>query len=143
MAAYNAASWCNLKLSYEQVEKYARACGYSYRGGIYFFQFANLVKKLGIPAKKVKPKSIDDIESRLYLGKFFIFLYTAVGAPNGHAIVAFTDHEGNIMLINPDQERITWGDFASDVYSNGMKNFIVYEIPCREMVKQNDVSGTN
>ena len=134
IAAFNAASWCNLGHSYRDVEKAAKSCGYHPEKGIYHFQFSNLISKLNIPAKKMRPRSLGELESKMYLGKFFIFLYTPTGEFNGHAIVAFTDHEGNIRLINPDSERETWDEFAAEIYAKGMKNMSVWELPCRELV---------
>jgi hypothetical protein len=140
VAAFNAASWCNVYKPYREIEKFARGCGYNRKRGIYNFQFASLMKKLNVPAKKVKPRSIEQIESKLYLGKFFVLLYRPTGDIIGHAIVAFSDHKGHIRVINPDSQRITWGDLVSDVRTNGMKEFHVYEIPRRQVVTKNDDS---
>lgn len=100
------------------------------------------MKKLNVPAKKVKPRSIEEIESKLYLGKFFVLLYRPTGDIIGHAIVTFVDHKGHIKVINPDSKRITWDDLAADIHANGMKEFHVYEIPHRQLVTKNDDSRT-
>jgi len=134
VAAYNAASWCNLKKTYKEVEKAARECGYG-NHGLYVFQFSFLLKKLKIPAKHVKPRSLGDIESKLLLGKFLILLYTQTGQNVGHVVTAFTDHEGRIKLVNPENTLQTWNELAAEVYAHGMKNFFVYELPCRELIK--------
>ena len=142
VAAFNAASWCNLYRSYSEIEKQAKGCGYNRKKGIYSFQFAALMKKLSVPAKKTKPKSVREIESKLYLGKFFVLLYRPTGYSIGHAIVAFMDHKGHIRVINPDSKRLTWNDLAADIHANGMKEFHVYEIPDRQfadpMAARND-----
>lgn len=143
VAAYNAASWCNISKPYEEVEKIARSCGYNPERGIYFFQFSNLVKKLGLPAKKIRPKNLDEILDKLYRGKFFVFLYTPVGYHTGHAISAFVDHKGRITLVNPEpgkNPRATWSSFVVDMLENGAKNFAAYEIPRRSLVKRHDES---
>lgn len=132
VAAYNAAIWCHDGRPYEEVEKIAKSCGYHPEKGIYTFQFSNLMKKLGIPAKKVKPRNLDSILNRLYGGKFFIFLYTPTGMSIGHVISAFVDHKGRITLINPEaNERATWSSFVIDMLENGASNFAAYEIPRR------------
>lgn len=138
VAAYNAASWCNKNRPYKDIEKIARSCGYSPKNGIYAFQFSNLMKKLNIPAKKIKMKNIKEIESNLYTGLFFVFLYTPINSFSGHAISAFMGQDGHIKLVNPDEKRVTWNDFAADVYSNGMRNISIYEIPNRSMIKHYD-----
>lgn len=144
VAAFNAASWCNVYRPYNEIEKAAKSCGYNPTKGIWSFQFAKLLKKLDVPVKKIKPKSIEDIESKIYLGKFYCLLYRPTGYDIGHAIVVFLDHRGNIRVINPDRVRITWNDLAAEIYANGMKEFHVYEIPHRKLVRanQNDVSRT-
>lgn len=134
VAVYNAASWCNLSFFYEDVEKIAKSCGYSSKG-IYPFQFANLVKKLKLPAKKVALKNLEEVEEKLRLGRFFIFLYTPTGFDTGHIISLFMNHEGSIEIVNPERGRITWEDLISDIFSNGMKNFLAYEIPNRKLSK--------
>lgn len=131
VAAYNAASWCNSCRSYSEVERLAKSCGYNPNKGIFFFQFANLMKKMGLPAKRIKPKSRKEVESRLHSGKFLIFLYTPTGHANGHAITAFVNHRGKIVIVNPEGKRSTWFAFASDLSRNGVRNFIAYEIPQR------------
>lgn len=143
VAAFNAASWCNAYRPYTEVEKLAKSCGYHPDKGIWHFQFANLVKKLGIPAKKVRPKSLEELQTSIYLGKFFVFLYTPTGQHTGHAITVFLDHTARIRIINPDEERVTWGDFASDVHANGMRNLTIYEIPRRDLVKKHDDKRAN
>lgn len=142
VAAFNAASWCNVYKSYKEIEKIAKSCGYNPDGGIYSFQFANLMKKLSIPAKKIHPRSMKEIESKLYLGKLFVFLYTPTGLRCGHAVTIFTDHKGIIRIINPDDERITWNELASDIHANGMMSFNVYEVPCRLNTKNDDARSS-
>ena len=131
IAIFNALAWCKIPKTYKQIEKIAKTCGYSPDKGIYNFQLNNLIQKLNIPAKQVKPKSLEEIQESLYLGRFFIFLYRPTGDDGGHAITSFVDHNGKIKLINSDQERMTWNEFASDIHANGMKAFHVYEIPYR------------
>lgn len=143
VAAFNAASWCYVDKTYEEVEKLAKASGYSLKKGTRNFQFVNLIKKLNIPVKRVKPKSLDDIRSRLNSGKLFIFLYTPTGEHVGHAVSMFSDHTGKIIIVNSDAERSTWSEFVHDINTNGMKNFFIYEIPRRDLVKHNDVSRTS
>ncbi len=132
VAAYNASAWCNKKISYEEVESTARSCGYS-SVGIYGFQFINLIKKLGLPDKRVTLKSVTNVEKQLHKGKFFIFYYTpsAVVNASGHIITAFVDHTGNIRIVNPDPLRTTWRSFVNDLTQNGVKNFAAWEIPQR------------
>lgn len=142
VAAFNAASWCNSYRPYKEVEKIAKSCGYNPQRGIYHFQFSNLIKKLQIPAKKIKPKSIDELETKLYLGKCFIFIYYLTGNIGGHVITAFMNHKGNIKLVNTQDGLITWGDFASEIHARGMKEFHVYEIPNRQLVRKHDDSRT-
>jgi hypothetical protein len=136
VAAFNVSSWCDLYKPYTQIEKAAKSCGYNPDKGIYFFQFASLMKKLGIPSKRLKSATVHDIESGLYLGKFFVLLYRPNGYDLGHVIVTFLDHHGHIRVINPDSKRVTWGDLASDVYAKGMKDFHVYEIPNRKSIQR-------
>lgn len=143
VAAYNVLSWCNNHRSYREVEKVAKSCGYNSDKGIYFFQFANLIKKLNLPAKKIKPKSLEEILNKLYSGKFFVFLYTPTGSGRGHAMSAFVNHNGKIMLINPESKRSTWGRFCVDLIENGTRNFAIYEIPRRTAVNKNDESRSN
>lgn len=138
VAAYNAASWCNFNKSYSEIETVAKSCGYSPDAGIYFFQFDKLVKKLGLPAKRLLPKSRQQIESKLHAGKFFIFLYTPIGTKSGHAMTAYNDHNGRIRLINSEGNRKTWLDFVLDLSVNGAKNFVVYEIPPRNAAQKHD-----
>lgn len=144
VAAYNAASWCNATRPYEEVEKLARSCGYNPEKGIYFFQFSNLVKKLGVPAKKIRPRNLDEILDKLYKGKFFVFMYTPTGMDVGHAISAFVDHTGKVRLINPEpgNSRTTWSSFVLDMCQNGARNFAAYEIP-RRLAKRNDESRSS
>jgi len=139
VAGFNASSWCHSYKPYKVVEKIAKSCGYHPERGMYIFQFANLMKKLKIPAKRVKPKNMYAVESKLYLGSLLIFLYTHTGSYNGHVMTAFMDHKGRIRLINTNNEPITWDDFASDIQAREMSNFAVYEVPPRSMVKKNDV----
>ena len=132
VAVFNASQWCNIAQPYETIEKLAKSCGYNPKKGIFFFQFANLIKKLKLPAKRVKSKSIKEIESKLDSGKFFIFLYTSAESDTGHAIVTFTDHRGRIIIINPQKNGPkTWIGFAYKLVTEGAKNFIAYEIPRR------------
>lgn len=141
VAAFNAASWCHLYRPYRDIEKVAMSCGYSRKKGIYLFQFAALLNRLEIPAKRIRPKSVESLESRIYIGRFIVVLYTPNGYDLGHVIVAFLDHRGNIRVINPDSERTTWGDLAADINANGMKEFHVYEVPNRRFLKEkNDES---
>ncbi len=132
VAVYNASRWCQLPKTYREIEKVARSCGYSQKGGIRYFQFANLVSKIGLPARKIKPKSLNDIESRLYRGKFFIFLYTAAGKKSGHAMTAFVDHEGIVKIVNPMRRCKNWFKFGIEIMLNGVEDFVVYELPERE-----------
>src|SRR5882672_7714434 len=111
VAAYNAASWCNLNKTYKEIEKVARSCGYNDKKGTYYFQFDNLVKKLNLPAKRIKPRSLNEIENRLYKGRFFIFLYTELNSSTGHAVSAFVDHAGRVILVNPEGELKNWFEF--------------------------------
>ncbi len=132
VAAHNVASWCNLPKSYREVEKLAKSCGYNEERGIYLFQFANLIKKMGVPAKRVWPRSLGQLESKLNSGKLFILLYTPAGEGIGHVVTAFLDHNGDITLINPEADRRSWYTLTSDLVSNGAKDFQVYEVPSRE-----------
>lgn len=133
VAAFNASTWCNIKLTYDKVEKIAKSCGYS-KNGIYDFQFANLINRLGIPAKRIVPKSRENLEKQLYKGKFFIFFYTSSqvepGA-SGHIVSAFVDHTGEIRIVNPEGYRRTWLRLVTDLNENGVKNFVAWEIPRR------------
>lgn len=135
VAAFNASAWCNINLTYDKVEKIAKSCGYS-KNGIYDFQFANLISRLNIPAKRIPPKSIENLEKQLYRGKFFIFFYTPSqikpGA-SGHIVTAFVDHTGEIRILNPDGVRRTWRMFVNDLNENGVKNFVAWEIPRRPL----------
>lgn len=135
VAAFNAASWCNKYRPYQEVEKIARSCGYSKKNGIYPFQFQYLLKKLDVPVKKVKLKSLEELESRIYLGKFYCLLYTPVGYDVGHVVSVFMDHKGAIRVINA-VEWLTWDDLAAEINANGMRNFNVYELPHRELVRK-------
>jgi hypothetical protein len=133
VAAFNASAWCNIKTTYRKVEKLARSCGYG-KSGIYDFQFANLINKLNIPAKRIDPKSRENLEKKLYSGKFFIFFYTLPqikSATSGHIVTAFLDHTGEIKIVNSDGYRRTWWRFVTDLNENGVKNFIAWEIPRR------------
>jgi hypothetical protein len=135
IAAFNASSWCGKYKPYKEVEKAAKSCGYSKKSGIYFFQFAQLMNILDLPVKLVRPKSMEEIESRIYLGKFFIFFYVPAGYTVGHVVTAFLDHKGRIKVINPDEERATWDDLAADIHAHGMQEFHLYEIPHRQFVR--------
>lgn len=104
VAAFNAASWCNLYKSYREVEKLAMACGYNENGGMYSFQFANLIKMLGLPAKKTGIKTIETLEKNLRNGKLYIIFYIFAESDEGHIVAVFADHEGRIRLINPEKE---------------------------------------
>lgn len=132
VATYNALEWCKKPTSYEEVEKIAKSCGYSLKKGIYLFQFNNLTKRLGIPAKRFKPKKLDDIVRRLYKGKLLIFFYTPTGCDSGHIISVFLDHTEKVSIINPDSKRVTWRSFVSDLSKNGVKDFAIFEIPERK-----------
>jgi Peptidase C39 family len=134
VAAFNAASWCNVYRTYADVEKLARSCGYG-KSGIYPFQFSYLLKKLGIPVKKVKPKSLDQLESNIYTGKFYCILYTPAGFSNGHVVSVFMDHKGNIRVINP-VKWLTWNELAAEMNAHGMVNIHLYEVPHRQLVKK-------
>lgn len=132
VAIYNAAKWCNDRKTYREIEQMAKSCGYSEKRGLYYFQFANLVAKSGLPAKQIRPKDLNDLENRLYKGKFFILLYTPTGSKNGHAMSAFVDHQGVVKIVNPMRRCKNWFKFGIDITLNGVKDFVVYEIPKRE-----------
>ena len=136
VAAHNAASWCNVHKKYSEIEKIAKSCGYNPNKGMYPFQFDNLLKKLKVPVKKIKLKSLRQLKNKLYLGKLFIFLYKPNKESNGHIIAVFLNHHGKIQIVNPDIERLTWIDFIEDISNNGMVEFISYEIPQRKLVKK-------
>jgi len=130
VAAYNVASWCNIYKSYSEVERIAKSCGYNSERGIFFFQFAHLMKKLNIPIKKVNVSSIEDMKEKFYAGKLLAFLYTSVGFNVGHAMIGFLGHNAKIQMVN-SLSSYNWIDFSEEIEECGMKNFIVYEIPAR------------
>ena len=133
IAAFNMAAWCNSPKTYEELEKLAKTCGYSPKKGIFFFQFANLIKKMKLPTKRIRSTSIQELEDKLSKGKCFVFLYTLAGEDNGHAMMVFSDHLGRFKIINPQKSRSkTWWDFAWDVQVNGVRNMAIYEIPRRK-----------
>lgn len=127
VAAFNAALWCNTPLPYKQVERLARSCGYSPKRGIYEFQFSHLMKKLALPVKKIKPKSIESLRKKAYVGKCFVFLYTQTGKQTGHVVTVFMDHKGIVRIFNPAGGLRNLSQFAADIKKNGMKEFNVYE----------------
>lgn len=133
VAAYNAAIWRNMPYTYEKVEEIARGCGYNPKKGMYRFQFIRLVKKLNIPTRKIEPKSVEELTSKLNIGKFLVLLYTPTGEGRGHAATAFMDHQGHIRVINPENQRPTWSELIADIKENGMKEFHVYELPRRQL----------
>lgn len=130
VAAYNVSTWLDMGKTYKEVEAVAKSCGYG-KKGIYLFQFHNLLKKLKIPAKKVRPRSPGELEKKIDDGKLFIFLYTPSSKKMGHVIVAFMDHLGSIRIVNPDSVRNTWRKFMFDIKQNGVKDFDVFEVPKR------------
>jgi hypothetical protein len=138
VAAFNAAVWLNSPKPYKYVEKLAKSCGYNPERGIYDFQFSHLLKKLDIPAKKIKPKSMDSLAKKVYVGKCLVLLYTQTGVSTGHAVTVFMDHKGMIRIFNPLGELKNWGQIATDIKKHGMKDFNVYEINRR--TKRYDVA---
>lgn len=131
VATYNIAAWCNARRPYKEVEKIAKSCGYNDKKGVYYFQFDNIIKKMNLPVKRVRPKSFNEIESKLRRGKFFVFFYTPTGDASGHAMSAFVDDQGIVRLINPESQRVNWFQFGWDITLNGVRNFRVYEVPAR------------
>lgn len=142
VAAFNAAAWSDLKFTYKKVEKIAKSCGYNPNKGIYQFQFSNLLKKLSVPAKQIKPKSMESLTNKVYLGKCLVILYTQNGIDCSHIITVFRDHTGTIKMINPAGEIKSWGTLATDIRKNGMREFYVYEIPNRKLVRKYDDNRT-
>jgi hypothetical protein len=136
VAAFNASSWCNMDRPYKEVDRIARSCGYHPRKGIRDFQFVNLANKLGLPYRRVRQMKLDEIESGLYLGKCFVLLYFPrqypTGHVTGHVITVYMSND-RIKIINPDDVRITWSEFASDYYAKGMRELIAYELPARNV----------
>jgi len=134
VAVTNAAAWCNIDANYEKVEKVAKSCGYG-KSGVYHFQFIHLIKKLKIPAKRFRPKTLQDLEKQLYKGKLFILFYTPsdVLKGSGHVITAFVDHTGSIRIVNPGETRNTWRRFVNDLRENGVKNFAAWQVPQRQV----------
>jgi len=134
IAAFNASSWCKKYKTYKEIAKIAKSCGYASRKGLMDFQFVNLLKKLGLPFKRLKGIHIDDVESEIYMGKCYLITYFPFGYTDGHIVTAFLDKNGNIKVVNPDWNRITWPELASSIYSNHMKGWMAYELPCRELL---------
>ena len=132
VAAFNAAQWCNSPKTYKSIEKIAKTCGYNTQKGIFFFQFAHLLGKLRLPTKRIKPKSVKELENKLDAGKCLLILYTPSSDENGHAIMVFIDHTGRIIIINPQKNGPqTWWRFTWDLVLNGVRNLAVYELPRR------------
>jgi len=135
VAAFNAAWWCNRAISYQWVEKLAKSCGYNESNGMYAFQFAKLIKKLKLPANKIKPRSMEYVKDGMYCGKSYIFLYTRRASDRGHVIMTFLDHEGVFRIINPGRSLGSWKIFEQDLQDNGVRNFYVYELPSKHSDK--------
>lgn len=134
VAAFNAASWCNVGKSYNYIVKTAASCGYSSNKGIWPFQFVSLTKKLKIPAKKIKPKNFKDLKNKLYDGKLLIIFCRRTEEMSGHIVSLFMDHEGSIVLVNPNKRMKSWVSLVRDISINGIKEFHIYEIPRRRVV---------
>jgi hypothetical protein len=129
IAALNAARWSGLKYSYKRVFDTAVSAGYSPEKGIYFFQFSNLLKKIGVKAKRIRPKSSNEMVDRVDAGKMLVIFYIPTGFDVGHVMSCVLDHNGDVKVINPEpNSRRTWIQLLNDIKENGMKEFRVYEI---------------
>lgn len=142
IAAVNAAKWSGLNCTYGKVRKLALASGYSAEKGIYFFQFSNLLKKIGVPIKRIRPRSPKAMATKLRRGKMLVVFYSMPGPCSGHVLSCVLDHEGKIQLINPEpgkrHVRRTWMRFIRNIKENGTKEFKVYEIPHKRVASRND-----
>lgn len=133
VAAFNAASWCKKYQPYEKIEKVARGCGYNPFKGIWDFQFCSLLQKLQVPYRKINNINLDDLQSKLYLGKCFLISYRPTEWAVGHLVTVYMDKSGHIKVINPDVERMTWNEFAADTFAGGMLEINAYELPGRNL----------
>lgn len=129
VAALNATRWYGIRCTYSKVLNLALASGYSPKKGIYFFQFSNLLKRMGVPAKRIYPKSSKAMAGRILRGNMLIVFYIPTGFDVGHVMSCILDHEGDIRVINPEGgERRTWIQLMRDIKANGMREFRIYEI---------------
>lgn len=128
VAAFNAASWCRKYKTYDHIHELALNLGYCMVRGIKDHQFRRLLNKLCVPFKRIRQINLDEIQSRLYLGKCMVVTYYPVGWPHGHLVTIYMNRKGQIRVINPDEQRMTWNDFASQALAGAMERMLVYEL---------------
>jgi hypothetical protein len=128
VAAFNAASWCKKNKTYDQIHELALKCGYVPGRGIQDFQFRRLLNKLHVNFKRVRNFNLEEIQSSLYLGKCLVVSYFPTYWPNGHLVTIFMDKSGKIKIVNSDNERMTWNDFAAEVSAGVMERINIYEL---------------
>lgn len=133
VAAFNAASWCKKSKTYEHVEELALKCGYIPGTGIQNFQLRRLLNKLHVNFKRIRDINLEEVQSQVYLGKCILVSYFPKGWPHGHVVTIYMNKDGNIRVVNSDRERMTWNDFAAEVFAGVMGRFDVYELPTRNL----------
>lgn len=137
MAAYNAASWCEINIEYPILLKLAREFGWNRKSGIKIVKLDKLLSLLKIPKKfdlRVNPYAI---QRELYAGKAYLVGYKSHYDKGGHAIMLFLDKNGKIRLINPAHKKfITWDDLAAEANAGGMEFMVAWELPTRQYVKK-------
>ena len=149
VAAFNAGQWSGIRCTYARTMRLALASGYSPEGGMYAFQFSNLMMKLNVPFKKISPKSPEDLYKKLKKGSMLAIFYLPTGKDTGHVLSCLVDYEGKAFIVNPERRRSsgrrTWITLMRDIEANGMKEFHVYEIPRKRPIRlalRNDESRT-
>lgn len=133
VGAFNALSWCNKPKKYEDILKIAKEkFGYSPKGGMSGYNFSRLIKHFKVPAKDAVGLSVEDIQSKVYMGKAFVLLYTSADAKMGHITFIMADKNGKIKVIN-EQPGVGWDDIASDIAAGGSIG-AAWELPNRKML---------
>lgn len=146
VAAYNAAQWFGIKCTYGKVLALAVSTGYNPKVGLYLPQFRKMLRILGVPVKKIRPKSPDAMVKKINQLNMLAVLYVPTGCTVGHALSCVLDCKGDPLIVNPEPgkygDRRTWANFIVDAEVNGMKEFHVYEIPYRTVVRNDDSRTT-
>lgn len=131
VAAYNASSWCNMGISYDDIVPVAEVVGYDKEKGITPRDFDELVRALDMPARMLQKTNPFEIQKIVRTGQAVIVLYVEKGKKFGHAITIFPQRD-HIKIINGDKNKwTTWNDFAAEIHA-GIISLNAWVLPFRE-----------
>jgi hypothetical protein len=112
VAAYNAAQWAGIPISYEKVSEAARAwCGFR-NSGMKTAKMTQLFRSLNVPTSRLKKGTLLNVPlNALWDGHAVVFGYCDKDKGSGHAILVTPDFK----ILNPDPKYKKWTDLFNAI----------------------------